>query len=175
MSTVHDEPTPSRVAFLKHPLHPMTVVFPIAFFTATPAADLTFWLRGDPFWALAAFWLATAGFVLGIVAALLGIAEFLLMKEVRNRLAGWTHLVTGLMALALAGANVQLRLADPVAAVLPWGILLSAAMALMVGVAGWIGGTLTFGHGIGTYVHGHDAHDYAELNEPRSPDRRRDR
>lgn len=156
MSAGHDEPTPSKVAISEHPLHPMVVVFPTAFFMATPATDLAFWLRGDPFWALASFWLATAGLALGVVAALLGLAEFFLVKEVRSRLAGWTHMITALMALALAGANVQLRLHDPVAAVLPWGIILSSVMALMVGIAGWIGGTLTFGHGIGTYVHHHD-------------------
>lgn len=144
---------------MQHPLHPIAVVFPTAFLIATPVTDVAFWLRGDPFWALASFWLATSGFVMGVLAALLGMAEFLLVKEVRSRLAGWTHLISALMALALAGANVQLRLEDPAGAVLPWGMVLSLVMALMVSVAGWIGGTLTFGHGIGTYVHRHDEHE----------------
>lgn len=156
MPSPHDGPTPSKVAILKHPLHPMAVVFPTAFLLATPVADLAFWIRGDPFWALASFWLATSGFVMGVVAALLGFAEFMLLKEVRARLAAWTHLIAALMALALAAANVQLRLHDPAGAIIPWGILLSTVMAVMVGVAGWIGGTLTFGHGIGTFVHGRD-------------------
>lgn len=166
MPSAHDKPTPSKVAILKHPLHPMAVVFPTAFLPATLATDVAFWWRGEPFWALASFWLATSGFVLGVGAALLGLAEFILVSEVRRKLAGWTHLITAVMALALAGANVQLRLEDPVQAVLPWGIVISAVMALMVGVAGWIGGTLTFGHGIGTYVHAHDGQDHEDPRDP---------
>lgn len=144
----------------------MLVVFPTAFLTATLATDVAFWWRGDPFWAQASFWLALSGFSAGGLAAMVGFAEFLLMREVRNRLAGWTHMLAAVMALALAGANVQLRIEDPVAAVVPWGLLLSAVMAPMVGIAGWIGGTLTFGHGIGTYVHHHDEPQDDELDEP---------
>lgn len=155
--SVHDKPTPSKVAVLGHPLHPMAVVFPTAFLSSAFVTDLAFWWRADPFWALASFWLVAGGFAVGTVAALLGLADFILVTKVRSKLAGWTHLLAAVMALALAGANIRLRLEDPAAAVLPWGIVLSAVMALMVGVTGWIGGTLTFGHGIGTYPHPHDA------------------
>ena len=150
------EPIRSRIALGKHPLHAMLVVFPIAFLTATPAADLAFWWSGDPFWARVAFWLSAAGFLAGSMAALVGLLEFLLIRRVRQRLAGWTHMLSAVTALSLAGANAQLRIDDPVAAALPWGLVLSAVMAGMVGVAAWIGGTLTFGHGIGTYVHPDD-------------------
>jgi uncharacterized membrane protein len=167
VSSAHDRPTPSKVALFRHPLHPMAVVFPTAFLTATVASDAAFWWQADPFWAQVSFWLSASGFVAGVLAALLGFAEFLLVREVRNRLAGWTHMLVAVMALALAGANVQLRLADPVAAVLPWGIVLSAVMAVMVGMAGWIGGTLTFGHGVGTYVHHHDEAADDELADSR--------
>lgn len=150
------EPIPSRVALGKHPLHAMLVVFPIAFLTATPLADLAFWWSGDGFWARVAFWLSAAGFLAGSMAAVAGFLDFLLIQRVRQRLAGWTHLLTAVMALSLAGANAQLRYGDPVEAALPWGLVLSAVMAVMVATAAWIGGTLTFGHGIGTYTHAHD-------------------
>lgn len=153
--SVH-EPIPSRVALGKHPLHAMLVVFPVAFLTVTPLADLAFWWSDDAFWARLAFWLSAGGFLTGLVAAVAGFLDFLLVPRVRQRLAGWTHLLTAVMALSLAGANAQLRHADPVDAALPWGLVLSAVMALMVAIAGWIGGTLTFGHGIGTYAHPHD-------------------
>lgn len=148
-----DETVPSKIAFRKHPLHPMAVVFPVAFLLTAPLTDLAFWFFGDPFWALASFWLTVAGFVMGVVAALLGLAEFILIKAIRTRLDSWTHMLAAVMALALAAANAQLRVNDPVGAVLPWGVLLSTVMALMVCVTGWIGGTLTFKHGIGIFVH----------------------
>lgn len=156
MPSDHDEPTPSKVAIMKHPLHPMAVVFPTAFLLFMPLTDTAYWWSHDPFWALASFWLGAAGFALGLVAAALGMADFMLVKEVRRHLASWTHFVTAITALALAGTNVQLRWDDPLGTVLPWGMTVSLLTALMITIAAWLGGTLTFGHGVGTYVHEHD-------------------
>jgi hypothetical protein len=64
------------------------------------------------------------------------------------------------MALSLAGANVQLRWDDPAAVVWPVGLVLSATMAGVVMVTGWLGGTLTFKHGIGTYGENRPADNY---------------
>jgi len=164
----HDGPIPSRVAFLQHPLHPMAVVFPIAFLVTTFATDAVYWWLGDVFWAQVSFWLVAAGLVTGLGAALLGFTDFLLMKEVRRHVAAWSHFIVAVMALSLAGANLRLRLDDAAAGILPWGITLSAAIVLMVGIAGWLGGTLTFRHGIGTYAHADDSQEPAG-----GPDRRR--
>lgn len=157
MPKPHEKPIPSRVAILQHPLHPMVVVFPISFLMFTVVSDAVFWWRGDAFWALVSFWLSAAGLTIGVLAALLGLADFMLMKQVRQHVAAWSHMIVGIMVLSLAAANVQLRWDDPVTAVLPWGIVVSAVLALMVVIVGWLGGTLTFRHGIGTYVHDDDA------------------
>ena len=37
-----------------HPIYPMLIPFPIAFFVATFVCDLAFWLLGDPIWVTAA-------------------------------------------------------------------------------------------------------------------------
>jgi len=161
MSSDHDHPTPSKVAIMQHPLHPMVVVFPIAFLMSVVCTDAVFWWRGDAFWAFASFWLSAAGFAMGVLAALLGFADFVQIKEARRHVVGWSHFMVGIMTLSLAGANVQLRIDDPVGAVLPWGIVLSTAMIVTVAVTGWLGGTLTFRHGIGTYS------DESGGNEPR--------
>lgn len=156
MSKPHEHAIPSRVAVLQHPLHPMVVVFPISFLMFTVVSDAVFWWRGDEFWALVSFWLCTVGLSVGVIAALLGLADFILMKKVRQHVVAWSHMIVGIMVLSLAATNVQLRWDDPVAAVLPWGIVVSAVLALMVSITGWLGGTLTFRHGIGTYVHDND-------------------
>jgi len=157
MSDAHDKPIPSRVAFMQHPLHPMAVSFPIAFLFGTFVTDLVFWWQGDPFWALMSFWLAVAGLVTGLGAAALGFLDFMLMSQVRQHIVAWSHFIIAVMALALAGANVRLRLDEPVDAVLPWGLVLSCTLVVVVGITGWLGGTLTFRHGIGTYVHPEDS------------------
>jgi uncharacterized membrane protein len=155
----HEKPIPSKVTVMKHPIHPMVVVFPIAFLTSAFLSDLAFWWLGDEFWALASFWLATGGFVMGVFAAFLGMADFFQLKQARSLVTGWSHFIVAIMALALAGTNVGLRWNDPVEAALPWGIFVSAVMALMVGIAGWLGGSLTFEHGIGTYEREPDGED----------------
>lgn len=169
MPRPHEKPIPSKVAIHQHPLHPMSVHFPIAFLGFAPLADLAFWWLGDVFWAQAAFWMIAAGFAMGVVAALLGTADFILVRAVRRHVAGWSHFIAAIMALSLAGANLMLRLDDPVGSALPWGLFTSLATLLVLGFAGWLGGTLTFRHGIGTYVHEIDVQKTGDGDED-SPD-----
>lgn len=142
---------PSRVAFRQHPIHPMLVVFPIAFLASVPAADLAFVLLHDARWAQLAFVLNLAGLATGLLAAAFGLGDFLLVREIRNHISAWSHAVVAVMLLALAAAGVWLRWPDPVRAVWPWGLLLSSVTGPVVAAAGWLGGTLSFRHGIGVY------------------------
>lgn len=146
---------PSVVALRQHPIHPMLVVFPIAFLLSLPAADLAFVVLGDVRWAQLGFLLSVAGLAMGLLAATFGFGDFMLVREVRNHLAAWAHAVSALMLLALAAAGVWLRWPDPVAAVWPWGLLLSSVTGGVVMLTGWLGGTLSFRHGIGVYGERH--------------------
>ena len=159
--------TPSTVNIRQHPVHPTLVVFPLAFLTGTVLSDIIFLMTGDAFWAEAAFWLASAGLGIGLLAALVGVVDFFTMNEVRQHISAWSHFLAGTMALALAGANVQWRWDDPASAVWPVGLMLSATMACMVVTTGWLGGTLTFKHGIGTY--GHDVEQEGGKDAPPRP------
>ena len=60
-----------------HPIHPMLIPFPIAFFVATLACDAAFWQMGNPIWTTAATWLLGAGLVMAVLAALAGLTDFL--------------------------------------------------------------------------------------------------
>lgn len=142
---------PSTVTIHRHPLHPMMVVFPIAFLFAALPADVVFLLTADPFWARASFWLLAGGVAAGLAAGAVGTVDLLSMREARTTVSAWSHMASALMLLALAGYNLRIRWNEPVEAVLPWGLVLSAAGALMVVVAAWQGGTLTFRHGFGNY------------------------
>jgi uncharacterized membrane protein len=144
------EGTRSVIAIASHPLHATTVHFPIAFLIGGLAADLGFWWTGDPFWARAALWLIGAGFFMGCAAAIFGMLEFLFVKEIRRFVASWGHFLAGVTLVAIAAANWWNRVADPEAAVLPWGLLLSAASAAAVGWAGILGGKLVYEHRVAT-------------------------
>jgi uncharacterized membrane protein len=150
------EVVPTTVTIMQHPIHPMLVVYPIALLSLVLPVDLAFWLSGDAFWARAAFWLVAGGLALGLLAAAIGAIDFVTVAQARRHVAGWSHLVSAIVLLALAAANLQQRWFDHEAAVLPWGLVLSAAMAAVVVVTGWLGGTLSFGHAIGSYHHEQD-------------------
>jgi uncharacterized membrane protein len=143
-----DTGVPSTVAIAGHPIHPILVQFPISFLVGALLTDVTFWITDDTFWGRASFWLILAGLVGGIAAALTGILDFLRIGRVRKRTAGWAHLILNVTALVLAAVNLVWRWKNPIAAILPWGIALSAIVASVLGVSGWYGGELVYRHKI---------------------------
>lgn len=139
----------SAVAVAGHPIHAMSVSFPIALVLSTLAADVFYWWSADPFWARAALWSSGAAFLLGVFAGLSGTAELLLVPGIRKRSASWSHAVAAMTLLAIAGTNWGLRIEDAEGTVLPLGLALSVLASVFVGIAGWHGGKLVFDHGIG--------------------------
>lgn len=128
----------------------MLVAFPIALTVCTFGADLFYWWTGDPFWARVALWAIGAGFLMGLLAGLTGTVELLLVPGIRSRPPSWTHFVIAMSLLSMLGANFGLRLGGYEAAVLPFGILLSALCVGFTGLTGWHGGKLVFDYRLGT-------------------------
>lgn len=149
--SVQELDTGSAIAFIGHPLHAMLVHFPIAFAFVVLGFDILYWVFGDPFFARAATWAVGGGFLAGVIASLVGLAEVLLVRGIRLRSASWSHAVAALTFLAVIGANWGLRL-DGTRPILPDGLFLSILGALTVGVAGYHGGKLIFDQGIGIMV-----------------------
>lgn len=142
--------TESRIAVLGHPIHAMSVAFPVALTFCVLGADILYWWTGDAFWARAALWAAGTGFLFGIVAGFSGTAELLLVPGIRARSPAWTHFIIAVTLLSLLGANWGCRLYGYEQAVLPYGILLSGLCVLAVGLTGWHGGKLVFDYRLGT-------------------------
>ncbi|WP_245962821.1 DUF2231 domain-containing protein [Roseovarius halotolerans] len=142
--------TESRIAVLGHPIHAMSVAFPVALTFCALGADALYWWTGQTFWARAALWAAGTGFLFGMFAGLSGTAELLLVSGIRVRAPAWTHFIIAVTLLALLGANWGYRLYGYEQAVLPYGILLSGLCVLVVGFTGWHGGKLVFDYRLGT-------------------------
>ncbi|WP_096788144.1 DUF2231 domain-containing protein [Rhodobacter sp. CZR27] len=142
--------TESRIAFLGHPIHAMSVAFPVALTFCALGADVFYWWTGDAFWARAALWATGTGFFFGMVAGLSGTAELLLVPGIRARAPAWTHFIIAVTLLSLLGANWGQRMDDPEQAVLPYGLLLSALCTVVVAATGWHGGKLVFDYRLGT-------------------------
>lgn len=141
----------SAVAVAGHPLHAMSVHFPIAFVVATLGCDLFYWYGADPFWVRAGLWSSGFAFAAGVGAGLVGTAELLAVPGIRGRVASWTHAVAAMMLIAICGMNWGMRL-DDAASVLPHGLLLSILAMAFTGLAGWHGGKLVFDHGVGLMI-----------------------
>src|SRR5918911_478276 len=96
-------PNPKSTAQIAgHPLHPMLIPFPIAFFVATFVCDLLFWGTGNPAWPTAALWLLGAGLIMAALAAVAGLTDFLGEKKIRSLSTAWWH----------AGGNVLVVLIE---------------------------------------------------------------
>ncbi|WP_366942738.1 DUF2231 domain-containing protein [uncultured Paracoccus sp.] len=142
--------TSSTIAIAGHPLHAMSVAFPIALTFCNFGADVFYWWTGDSFWARAALWAAGMAFLIGVAAAFTGTLELLFVPGIRARAAAWTHAGIAVVLLSVLGANWGYRLYGYESAVLPYGILLSGFCVLMVGATGWHGGRLVFDYHLGT-------------------------
>jgi len=132
-----------------HPLHPMLVPFPIAFFAGTLAADLTFWRTGDTFWFLATEWLLGAGIVMALLAAIAGFTDFLGDQRIRELSVAWWHFLGNLLVVLVEAFNWYRRYEIGPDAVIPTGLLLSLGAVLVLLVNGWLGWEMVYRKHVG--------------------------
>ena len=133
-----------------HPIHPMLIPFPIALLVAAFASDLAFWMTGSAFFAEASLWLLGAALIMSALAALAGFTDFFGNPAIRAIPAAWHHMIGNLAAVILSLASFGIRLGAGAAdGVLPWGLLLSALVVLLLLFTGWKGGVLVYEHRVG--------------------------
>lgn len=174
MADVSDHAVRSTAAIAGHPLHPMIVPFPIAFLVGALATDIVFLQStGDPFWARASEWLLGAGLVMGALAAVLGLIDFLTIERVRSLAAAWVHFLGNALVLALSLWNLLQRTNAATLTVTETGVVLSAVVVAILLVTGWLGGEMSYRHRIGVVeldavASRRGAYD-REYVDPRSP------
>lgn len=130
-------------------LHPALSDFPIAFLAAALVTDLLFWRTGAAQWAEFSFWLILAGLLSGLTAVITGLIDFLNTEKARGLPAGWFHFVLTDLAIFLTTFNLISRLYNRQEKLLFAGLGLSAIVALLLLVAGYLGGRLVFHHRVG--------------------------
>jgi uncharacterized membrane protein len=140
----------TTAAIAGHPIHHILVGFPIAFWFAALATDIAYVSTRDFGWSTASIWLVGAGVVMALLAALPGFIDFFGDHRVRALRDAWRHMIGNLVAVALAALSWGLRLTQgSEVAVLPWGLVLSAAVAAILLYTGWKGGELAYRHRVG--------------------------
>jgi uncharacterized membrane protein len=138
----------STARLMGHPIHPMLIPFPIAFFIGAFLADLASLASSDPFWTAAAFWLLIAGLAMAALAAIAGFTDFLGDSRIRALSAAWMHMLGNVAVVVIEAANLFLRLGSP-ERTSSIGVYLSGAAFLLLGFTGWKGGDLVFRHRVG--------------------------
>jgi uncharacterized membrane protein len=139
----------STARVVGHPIHPMLVPFPIACFVGTLLTDVAYWRTAETMWADFSAWLLTAGLMMGVLAAIAGLVDFIGSRLVRDVAAAWIHMLGNALALVLALANLLVHSRDGWTSVVPTGLILSAIVVLILFVTGWLGWHLVYRHRVG--------------------------
>ncbi len=131
---------PSRA----HPLHVILAAYPIACFTGAFLTDIVYAKTYDMMWANFSVWLITVGLVLGILAAIVGIADYWVHRKDRPRRSASPHTIANALVLLLSLVNAFVHSRDAYTSVVPTGLILSGIVAVLVLIASWLGTSLAY-------------------------------
>ena len=158
----------SRAHLKSHPLHPMLIPFPLAFFTGTLLFDLVGFVTDTPSFWQTAFYLEIAGVGFGLLAAIPGIIDYTFTvppKSSAKKRAGQHGVLNSSAVLLFLGTWFyrQRTGAEPFLV-----IGLETLGFILMMIAGWLGGTLVYRNQIGVdqrYAHAGKWNE-AYFNEP---------
>jgi uncharacterized membrane protein len=143
-------PNPRSTAQIAgHPLHPMLVPFPIAFFVGTLAADLMYLHNPELFWFTATEWMLGVGVVMALLAALAGLTDFLSEPRIRALTIAWVHFLGNLLAVLVEAYNWYRRYTMGPDAIPSTGVILSLVVVLILLVTGWLGWEMVYRKRVG--------------------------
>ena len=150
MRTDRDGGRPRSTAkIFGHPIHPMLVSFPIAFFIGAFVTDIVYSQTANLMWQYFSIWLITAGLIMGGLAALAGFVDYFGDRRVRQARPATPHMLLNVTAMLLSLLNAFVHSRDGWTAVVPEGLILSGVVVALLGVSAWLGGSLSYRHGVG--------------------------
>jgi uncharacterized membrane protein len=142
----------SRVKIAGHPIHPMLIAFPVAFYTAALVCYIVYSSNNDVFWFRVAYIANAAGVAMAILAALPGFIDWLnIPSDARPKKTGLFHMACNVLALLLYGINLWLQSGkwEDSNPTLGAAIPLTALGFILTLVAGFLGWTLVQTHHVG--------------------------
>ncbi|WGS17950.1 MULTISPECIES: DUF2231 domain-containing protein [unclassified Bradyrhizobium] len=143
-------PNPNSTARIAtHPIHPMLVPFPIVCFVGALITDIAYWQTAQMMWADFSAWLLFAGLVLGVLAAIAGLIDFLGSRRIRELAPAWLHMVGNAVVLLLALFNSFVHSRDAWTSVVPTGLVLSVLTVLVMLFTGWLGWEMVYRRHVG--------------------------
>jgi uncharacterized membrane protein len=139
----------SKINLLGHAVHPFLVAFPLGLLLLVPVFDVVNLATHHLEWSHLSFWLLTCGLIGALVAAPVGLFDFLeVPRGTQARRIGLAHLGANLAAVALYGISWVIRLAEgwQRSGVGPFLLALAGLIVLLAG--GWLGNELVQRYGM---------------------------
>ena len=139
----------STASIAGHPIHPMLIPFPIAFFVATFFCDLAYWQTSNSAWATAGIWLLGAGLIMAALAAVAGLTDVLGEPRIRALNDVWWHAGGNILDVLIELYNFYARYSEGTPAILPMGLILSLVVVCTLLFTGWKGWEMVYRHRVG--------------------------
>ena len=133
----------------RRPIHPMLVPVPIVFFVGALLTDITYVATAEMMWANFSAWLITVGVIVGVLAGVAGLIDFLSNPLVRRKREAWPHMIGNLAVLVISFFNMLVHTRDAWTSVYPTGLILSAIVVLILPITGWLGWGMVYREGVG--------------------------
>jgi uncharacterized membrane protein len=136
------------MTFFGHPLHPMTVHFPIAFYLLGVLLSLVYLWREQPEVERFAFWSFSLSFLATLVASLVGLIDQsqLALADPRREVIN-NHITASVILLITNGLIIYMRFrwAEVLAGPYRWAYLgLMALGVVAVFITAWLGAELVY-------------------------------
>jgi uncharacterized membrane protein len=139
----------SRAHIKGHPLHPILVAFPIAFFTGTFISDIILLVTHRIFFAHMANYLEAGGILFAVIAAIPGIIDYfsVVPPESSAMKRATTHGILNFSMLFIFTMALLMRRNNEISFYII--VLMDFAGVVILTIAGWLGGTLVHRNQIG--------------------------
>jgi uncharacterized membrane protein len=139
----------STAQIARHPIHPMLVPFPIVCFIGALVTDIAYVATAEIMWANFSAWLLVIGVIMGVLAGIAGLIDFVSNRGIRAQTLAWPHMLGNVVVLVLAFFNALVHTRDAWTSVYPTGLILSVIVVLVLPVTGWLGWTMVYRKGVG--------------------------
>lgn len=146
----------STAQVARHPIHPMLVPIPVVCFAGALVTDIAYAASADMMWSDFSAWLITVGLIMGVLAAIAGLVDFIGNRQIRAQRPAWPHMLGNLLVLVLSFFNLLIHTRDAWTSVVPVGLALSIVVVLILPVTGWLGWSMVYRHGVGVESVGAD-------------------
>jgi len=126
------------ISIVRHPIYAMLLPIPVVCFVGALLTDITYLKSGgNLIWLAFSSWLIFFGLLVGAIAALILLIDFIRSAAMRDG-TGWAHLLFFYAALLVELFSIFIHERDGWTAVAGLGLILSIIGALLVLIAGWL-------------------------------------